>query len=220
MSTVVKENQPQLSFSPKYNKTVSILFSLALIFSAGCGISNKRLKQIGAIVAVGIAAKLIYDMVVEYKSKQVNDEGEVVEKYKKAHGALPAKPVLVAYESSIRPGEVVSVGKDISIQSKLEVVRSASSRNVDIQEKITIFDNEDNAKELKSLVKVVNENTKASGAFENEFTFKLPKGMPQGIYPVKTTVIVDGVEQTPVNSQMQLVFTEYESSTRRLLASN
>lgn len=174
--------------------------------SVGCGISSKRLKQLGAVVVIGIAAKLVYDMVVDYQSKQVNDEGEVVDRYVKSHGALPPEPVLVNYESSIRPGEVVSAGNDISIQSKLEVVRGAASRNVDIQEKITIFDNEDTSKELKSLTKPVNTASKKSGTFENEFTFKLPKGMPQGVYPVQTTVIVDGKEQPSKNSQMQLVF--------------
>lgn len=188
------------------NKSIALFMAVILLFTAGCGgISSKRWKQIGTVVAVGIAAKLIYDMVVEYQSQQVNDESQVVTRYKEQYGSLPLQPVLVDYASSIRPGKVVTAGKQISIVSNLEVVRGASSRNVDIQEKITIFDNEDNSKELKSLTKVVNEQTKASGAFQNEFTFKLPKGMPQGVYPVRTTVIVDGIAQTPVDSQMQLI---------------
>ncbi len=185
---------------------VAAIVAISLLATAGCGISNKRLKQIGAVVAVGVAAKIIYDMVVEYQSRKVNDEGEVIDRYVETHGALPPEPVLVAYESSIKPGEVVTAGNDISIQSKLEVVRGADTRTVDIQEKIIIFDNEDPTKELKSLVKPVNTDSKTSGAFENEFTFKLPKGMPQGVYPVRTAVIVDGKEQPARNSQMQLVF--------------
>ena len=184
------------------------LVSVTLIFGSGCGgISSKRLKQIGAVVALGVAAKLIYDMVVDYQSKQINDESEVVDKYKLAHGALPESPQLVSYESEIKPGDVVAAGEDISIQSKLEVVRSVNARELKIEEKITIFDNEDNTKELKSFTKTVNAETNASGAFENEFTFKLPKGMPQGIYPVRTEILVDGVSYTPVDSQMQLVET-------------
>jgi len=193
------------------------LFAIALMAAAGCGgISSKRLKQIGAVVAVGIAAKLIYDMVVDYRSKQTNDEEQVVDRYLKEHGKLPQAPVLVNYESSITPGEVVSAGNEVSIQSKLEVVRGASSRNVEIQEKVIIFDNDDNTKELKSLTKVVNQNTNNSGAFENAFTFKLPQGMPQGIYPVQTIVIVDGVPYQPVSSQMQLVDNEIQNSHRLL----
>jgi len=204
----------------KSNQLIAGFLSITLLTAAGCGgISSKRWKQIGTVVAVGIAAKLIYDMVVDYQSKQVNDEGEVVDRYKKIHGSLPAEPVLVKYQSSIQPGEVVTAGNDISILSTLEVVRSASSRNLDIKERITIYDNEDNSKELKSLTKVVNQKTNTSGAFQNEFTFKLPKGMPQGVYPVKTTVIVDGKSFTPVNSQMQLIYHLEPTGEYQLVAS-
>jgi len=197
------------------NRMITGFLAITLITAAGCGgISNKRLKQIGAVVAIGIAAKLIYDMVVEYQSKQTNDEEQVVDRYLKEYGQLPQAPVLVNYESSINPGEVVSAGNQVSIQSKLEVVRSAKSRSVEIQEKITIYDNEDHSKELKTLTKVVNNNTNNSGAFENAFTFKLPEGMPQGVYPVRTTVIVDGVPYQPVNNQMQLVFNQVKVQQR------
>ena len=182
------------------------LISVTLMFASGCGgISSKRLKQIGAVVVLGVAAKLIYDMVVDYQSKQVNDEGEVIEKYKLEHGELPNEPQLVAYESSIQPGDVVTARNDISILSTLEVVRSINTRALTIEEKITIFDNEDNSKELKSYIKTVNAETNASGAFENKFTFQLPKGMPQGIYPVRTEILVNGKAYAPVNNQMQLV---------------
>ena len=194
---------------------ISILLAITLVTTSAC--NSKRLRQIGTIVAVGIAAKLIYDMVVDYRSKQVNDEAEVAARYKKIHGHLPQDALLVDYESSIQPGDVVSAGTSISIQSRLEVVRSASSRQVDIQEKIIIFDNEDPTKELKSLTKGVNAKTKTSGAFVNEFTFKLPKGMPQGIYPVRTQVIVNGQAYEPVNSQMQLV--DVTASFESLVAS-
>jgi len=182
----------------------------------GC-IKKDDLKKIAAVVVVAVAAKLIYDMVIEHESKQVNDESDVVDKYKKSHEGLPNEPVLVSYESSIMPGGVVKAGDDVSIVSSLEVVRSATSRDVKIEEMITIYDNEDNEKELKSLTKVINEKTNASGAFENEFTFKLPKGMPQGIYPVKTTVLLDGRALAPVNAEMQLV-QNVEVSAEYLLA--
>ncbi len=201
MNIMKKNNQNSLS-----QILLIGLVSVSLMFGSGCGgLSSKRLKQIGAVVVIGVAAKLIYDMVVDYQSKQVNDESEVVKKYKLAHGDLPDAPELVAYESSIQPGDVVTAGNDISILSKLEVVRSANTRTLKIEEKITIFDNEDSSKELKSFTKIVNSETNASGAFENEFTFQLPKGMPQGIYPVKTEIIVDGKAYAPVNNQMQLV---------------
>jgi hypothetical protein len=184
---------------------INSVIAVALISMIGCGIKNKDLKKLAAVVVVAVAAKLIYDMVIEHQSKQVNDENDVVNKYKKSHKSLPDEAVLVSYESNIMPGGVIKAGDNISIVSSLEVVRGAASPAVKIEEMITIYDNEDNAKELKSLTKVINEKTNASGAFENEFTFKLPKGMPQGIYPVKTTVLLDGKALAPVSAEMQLV---------------
>ena len=187
--------------------TLTVLTLAAMLTTtAGCGLKSKDLKRLGAIVAIGIAAKIIYDMVIEHETQQVTNEKEVIDNYKKAHASLPSEPTLISYESSIEPGGVVNVDKDISIVSKLEVVRSLDSQTVDIQERIIIFDNEDNNKEIKSFTKTINQETKRSGAFANEFKFKLPKGMPQGVYPIKTQVIIDGKALPPVENKMQLVF--------------
>jgi hypothetical protein len=193
------------------------MLAFILISMVGCGLKKSDFNKIAAVVVVAIAAKVIYDMVIEHQSKQVNDESDVVNKYKKSHKGLPDEAVLVSYKSNIMPGGVVKAGDDVSIVSSLEVVRSAATRDVKIEEMITIYDSDDNEKELKSLTKVINEKTNASGAFENEFTFKLPKGMPQGIYPVKTTVLLDGRPLTPVNAEMQLV-QNIEASGEYLLA--
>ncbi|PHS14790.1 MAG: hypothetical protein COA86_15465 [Kangiella sp.] len=182
------------------------LISITLMFGSGCGgLDTKRLKKMGAIAAIGLAAKLIYDMVVNYQSKLINDEDKVIEKYKLAHGKLPEEPVVVAYESSIQAGNIVTAGNDITILSRLEVVRGASTPTLTIEEKITIYDNENKNKELKSFIKVVNSKTNASGTFENEFIFQLPMGMPQGIYPIRTVILVNGKAYIPVDNQMQLV---------------
>ena len=190
---------------PHTSRTASLLLALTLVATAGCSVNKKHLRNIGAAIAIGVAAKLIYDMVIEYQSEQVSAEGEVLAAYRKTHASLPKQPLLLNYQTSLKPGDVVSTGEAISIVSSLEVIRGAASERVDIQEQIAIFDNEDNTKVLKTLTKVVNAQTRTGGRFKNSFTFKLPKGMPQGIYPVETTVIVNGQEFTPVNNRMQLV---------------
>ncbi len=202
------------------NILVISTLSIMLVTGVGCGgMNSKRLRTIGAVIAVGIAAKLIYDMVIDYQTEQVSNENQVIDDYKKEHKQLPEEPVLVSYVSSLKPGDVVKVGSPISITSSLEVVRGSSKKDIEIKEKITIFDNEDHEKELKSLTKVVNKDTKACGAFENAFTFKLPKGMPQGIYPIKTFVIVDGKTFEPKENRMQLVINhdEYDEPSLRFV---
>ena len=192
--------------------------SIVLLLATNLGCKKDDLRTLGAIVVVAVAAKLIYDMVIEHETQQVTNEKDVIKKYKKLHKDLPPEPTVIAYNSSIQPGDVVNVGKDISIVSRLEVVRGVGSQTLEIQEKIMIFDNEDNSKEIKSLTKTVNEETGRSGEFANEFKFKLPKGMPQGVYPIKTQVIIDGKAQPPVENKMQLVLHNVEDYQHQLIA--
>lgn len=196
---------------------VSITLCAFLITSIGCSIKDKNLKRLGAVIVVGIAAKLIYDMVIEHKTQQVSNEKDVTDEYKKNHKELPAEPTLVSYRSSIKPGGVVNAGNQVSIVSQVEVVRGTNSETVDIQEKVIIFDNEDPLKEIKKFTKKINQETQRGGEFANEFKFTLPKGMPQGIYPIKTQVIIDGKAFSPVENKMQLVIHQQPNATGKRL---
>ncbi|NVJ62371.1 MAG: hypothetical protein HWE27_18430 [Gammaproteobacteria bacterium] len=203
-----------------FNNRLFIVLVLLAFLVTGTGCKKKHLKTIGALLAVGIAAKVIYDMVVDYRSEQTRNDKQVVDKYKQNFKELPKEPTLVKYESNLLPGSVINPGSAVSIKSSLEVVRGKDKEQVEIKEKITIYDNEDPTKELKSLVKSVNQDTARCGAFENEFTFTLPKGMPQGVYPVTTTVIIDGKELQPVEKKMQLVNSSNDRLNRLFVAAN
>jgi len=181
---------------------------------------NENLKSVAKVAAIGIAAKLIYDMVISFKTEQTSDEKKVANKYKKKHKALPDNPVLTSYKSSLKPGDVVKAGKEVLIVSNLEVVAGKKSSKVKIQEKIAIYDSEDNKKLLKELVKDVNSKTGKSGAFKNEFKFTLPVGMPQGVYPIKTLVVIDKKNQKVVDNKMQLVLEINADDEYRIIALN
>jgi hypothetical protein len=167
----------------------------------------------GVLVA---ASKLIYDLFIDFKTKEIHSEKEVNSGYLKSNKALPKKPKVTFYQTNIDPGKVVPVGKPTIINSQLTVVAGSSSENVDIEEKIVFFDNDDDTKEVRSLVKKVNEKTKKAGAFENSFTFTLPVGMPQGVYKIKTSLIVNGVETTPQDNEMQVVLNVFEDRSYQI----
>ncbi|MBI3561743.1 MAG: hypothetical protein HY080_08515 [Gammaproteobacteria bacterium] len=181
---------------------------------------ERDLKTAGKIVAIGIAAKLIYDMIIDYTSSQVSDEDKVINDYKKVHEVLPPEPDVVQYSSTLKPSNVVSAGKAVIIDSDLVVVPSAKSKTVDIQERIDIYDNEKTDKTIKSMTKPVNAKTKKSGAFKNEFKFTLPVGMPQGVYPIKTMVLVNGKAFKPAENKMQLVLNVDNQQHYRIVAVN
>ncbi|KGJ94793.1 hypothetical protein [Colwellia psychrerythraea] len=177
-------------------------------------IANTAIKA-GALIA---ASKLIYDLFIDFKTEEVNSEKEVKEAYLKSNKSLPKKPTVTFYKTNVDPGKIVPVGKPTTINSQLTVVAGSKSSNVDIEEKIVFFDNDDDTKEVRSLVKKVNEKTKQAGAFENSFTFTLPVGMPQGVYKIKTSLIVDGVETAPQDNEMQVVLNVFEDRSYQIAA--
>lgn len=170
----------------------------------GCK-NREHLLAAAKVAVVVVAVKYIADMIIEHRAKKVADEERVVTDYKAKHENLPEKAVASVYSTSALPGSVVQPGKKVIIQSDIEVVPGREQPQTIIQERLAIFDNEDHNKELKSLTKDVNEETKRAGRYTNEFTFTLPEGLPQGVYPIKTTLILNGEETETINTDLQLV---------------
>ncbi len=172
-------------------------------------------KAVGA-VAVGVAAKLIADMVIDYRSKKVQSSQEVADEYIKKNGALPSEAKVVTYSSGIAPGSVVKAGKEITVSTSMKIVSDARMGKLKLEEKIEIFDSEDNAKLLNSLVKDVNKSDNEAGVYNNKFTFKFPVGVPQGVYPIKTTVLIDGKKADARDNAMQIVLHVAPNGTYQL----
>lgn len=170
----------------------------------GCK-NREHVLAAAKVAAVAVAVKYIADMIIEHRAKKVADEDGVVTVYKTQHDSLPEKPQASVYSTSALPGSVVQPGKKVVIQSDIVVIPGREQKETLIQERLAIFDNEDNTKELKSLTKDVNEGTKRAGHYTNEFTFTLPEGLPQGVYPIKTTLILNGEEKETINNDLQLV---------------
>ncbi|MCP4326160.1 MAG: hypothetical protein GY951_00080 [Psychromonas sp.] len=162
--------------------------------------------KVGAVV---LAAKLIKELVIEFKSRQIKTEKEVNVEYLEKNEALPEEAKVDSYTTNIDPGKVVPVGKPTTINSQLTVVGSKHSKTTDIEEKIEFFDNEDTNLVINTLTKKVNEKSRLAGTYDNSFTFTLPEAMPQGVYKIKTLLIVNGKEFEPITNEMQVVLTVF-----------
>lgn len=167
--------------------------------------NREHLKGAARVAAVAVAVKLIADMVIEHRSKKIKDEQTVADEYKKDYKQLPNESFASTYVTSTLPGKVVEPGKKIMIKSDIVVVPGAKEKSTLIEEKLAIFDNEDNTKELKSLTKTVNDKNKKAGSYENEFSFTLPEGVPQGVYPIKTELLLNGKVVKTSDTGIQLV---------------
>jgi hypothetical protein len=183
----------------------------------GCK-NREHLKAIAKIAAVAVAVKLIADMVVKQRAKKVADEDKVVADYQKEHANLPAEPLATEYSTSALPGKVVSPGQQVVIQSDIVVVPGTKTKTTKIEERLAIFDNEDNTKELKSLTKPVNKRNQNGGRYQNEFTFTLPEGLPQGVYPIKTELLLNGKVVDTSANDIQLVMQVDQAGRYALLA--
>lgn len=181
--------------------------------------NREHLLAVAKVAAVAVAVKYIADMVIDHRTKKVADEEGVIADYKHQHEDLPEKPLASVYNTSTLPGSVVQPGKKVLIQSDIVVVPGRAQKEMLIQERMAIFDNEDHSKELKSLTKDVNDDTRRAGHFTNEFSFTLPEGLPQGVYPIRNTLLLNGEEAQSANNDIQLVLQVDERGRMNLMAS-
>ena len=183
----------------------------------GCK-NRERLKAAARVAAVAVAVTLITKMIINYRSERIAKEEQVAEEYKNKNQNLPAEPIATEYQTKTLPGSVVSPGQEVIIQSDIVVVPGTKQKTALIEERIAIYDNEDNTKELKSFTKPVNEKTKQGGRYQNEFSFTLPEGLPQGVYPIKTELLLNCKVVNNASNDIQLVLQVNPAGAMQLVA--
>jgi len=182
--------------------------------------NKEHLKAAVKVAAVAVAVKLIADMVVEYRTKKVSEESQVSDEYQKEHKNLPPQPMATQYVTNTLPGSVVEPGKQVLIQSDIVVVPGSIKKTALIEERLSIYDNEDNTKELKNLTKAVNEKTPTGGRYQNQFSFTLPEGLPQGVYPIRNELLLNGKVVETKQNDIQLVLEVNDLGKYQIIALN
>lgn len=149
------------------------------------------------------ATELIVNMIIDYSTEQTKTEEQVSKEYEEENGALPATTTVSSYQTSILPGESVRPGTEVSVKSVIAVVPGQDRATAKIEETLTIYDSEEPTTELKSMTKPAAENS--GGEFASQFTFTLPEGMPQGVYPIRSRLQLNGEVAGDNQQQLQLV---------------
>lgn len=180
--------------------------------------AREKLKAAARVAAIGIAAKLITDMVIDYRSSTIKPEDVIASEYKTEHANLPDEPTATQYTTDTLPGKIVAPGKQVTVRSDITVVPGTRQPQALIEERIAIYDNEDHTKELNTLTKAVNAETKRGGQYQNEFSFTLPEGLPQGVYPIKTELFINGQVAKKADNDIQLVLHVDQHGAFQLLA--
>ena len=185
----------------------------------GCK-NREHLKAVARVAAVAVAVTVLTKMIIKHRSERIAREEQVAEEYTSQHSRLPTVPRATEYITKTLPGNIVEPGKEVIIQSDIVVVPGTRTKTALIEERIAIYDNEDNAKELKNFTKPVNANTKRGGRYQNEFSFTLPQGLPQGVYPIKTELLLNARVVDRSNNDIQLVLHVNQVGAMQLMAMN
>jgi hypothetical protein len=179
----------------------------------------KSAKDTATDVAVQVAADMVREMLIGYTTEQTKTDKEVAQEYEKATGSLPVNTIAASYKTEMTPGSAVRPGTKVVIKSYIDVVPGTNGKSARIEERLTIFDNEDNSVVLKTMTKEAAESSSKGGQFKGEFTFTLPEGLPQGMYPVRSTLLLNGELAGDQDHQLQLVLWIDETASNQLIAS-
>lgn len=163
-------------------------------------IAGKKKTAGGAVIGGALGAFAC--MAVNYHAEQVKTAKQVQDEYKSAHsGQLPEATKLVKYDAGFKPA-VVRGGQKTQSASYIEVVQGKDNANPSIEEEMTLYKPDGDV--IKTVKKPVS-NTTSAGAFKGGFTIPMPEGVPEGVYPVKTALYLDGKKVADRDAKLQVV---------------
>jgi hypothetical protein len=161
-------------------------------------------KNRGTGAAAGAAIGALACVAYNYATKQTKTAQQVSDEYKaKNKGTLPASPTVTRFNVQVAPTAKVQAGNAVNVASNIEVVPGTSNPSPNVEQEITLF-SPDGAQAGKAR-KPASQTGAGGGAFETSFKFSLPQGVPQGVYPVKSQLYVDGKPAAGTDTRFQVV---------------
>lgn len=148
---------------------------------------------------------------INYQSRQTKSAAQSDADYQKARGALPTEPTVVSYSAQLAKNSVQR-GQPMKVSSTLEMVNGTSQQVREVREELFIY--HPDGTQFKTGNKPFKANT--AGRYENSFEVKLPEGVSQGVYPLKTNVYINGKLAATRDLRTQVV---WDGSSGVLVAS-
>ncbi|HET8706050.1 MAG TPA: hypothetical protein VFM46_07090 [Pseudomonadales bacterium] len=161
--------------------------------AAGCAVAKATDHNCGKGAAAGavvaLAATYFHNLQIEQRSEQT----KTAKQMEAVAPATTPEPSLVTYSTWAEPANNMKPGQTVKYNSTIAVTSGKQAKPVQIEEEFRLYDNEKPDNVLASKRKQVNPQGGA-GEFKNQFSFVVPQGVPNGNYPVKTVVFINGAE--------------------------
>jgi hypothetical protein len=152
--------------------------------------------------ALGSSVAALACVALNYQAQQVKTGKQVQDEYKLAHrGALPEQATLVRYDTTFSPSSIRG-GQKAQTMSYIEVAAGTRDTAPQVEEELTLFKPDGTL--LQTVRKPVSA-TNGSGAFKGGFSIPLPEGVPQGLYPIKTALYLNGKRVAGQDNKLQVV---------------
>lgn len=159
---------------------------------------NNRVR--GAALGAGLASLVC--MTWNYNVKQTKTAEQVQTEYRSANrGQLPDHNKVVGYDIRFDPGAKVSPGGKVMVVSNIVVVQGTADPKPALEEELTLI--RPDGSEVKSRKKA-NEG-QGAGSYTTNYSMTMPAGVPQGIYPVKMALFMNGKKVAGKDMSMQVV---------------
>ena len=154
----------------------------------------------GSTIAAAIGAIVGALGCIAFNSQtvQAKTNDQVLGEISKGGSNVVQSPTVVTYlpatnAPNYSPGATVKIDSTITVASK-------PGDATDIKERYTIIDPSNQPK--KDFEKAV---ATTGGQFNNSLSFDLPKGMPKGLYKVKTQLMINGVVARESDLPMRVI---------------
>jgi hypothetical protein len=169
----------------------------AILGALAAGKNNQAQGAVAGAAIGGLAC-----VAWNYRSEQTKTAQQVNQAFKSANnGQLPVEPRLLSYSIYSVPSATINSGSPLVLNSTMAVVDGTNGIKPVVEQEMTVFHA---GKVVSNLKKVANSGSGA-GEYKSEFTVKLPQGVPQGDYPVRTSVYLNGVKVQERNLSVQVV---------------
>lgn len=176
----------------------AVVGGIGAVIGALIGGGNDTLK--GA--AIGGAIGAFACMVINQHSEQVKSAQQVQDEYRAAHrGQVPDQTTVIRYNTAFKPA-VIHAGTKAEMNSYIEVASGRNDPNPKLEEEMSLYKPDGSL--IKTLRKPVSSQATAGG-FNNSFQIPMPEGVPEGVYPVKTALYINGSKVKTNRAKLQVV---------------